>query len=470
MHTPPRASSASGPPPGGWPGPLARLGWILFDWSTQPFFTLVTTFIFAPYFATALAGDPAHGQALWSFATGIAGLAIALGAPVFSAIADSSGRRKPWIAAFGVLLVLGCGMLWWARPGADGAVALALAGLVVASIGAEFATVFNNAMMPSLAPPWRLGRLSGTGWAAGYAGGLVALGLTLAFLAASPETGRTLAGFLPAFGLDAASRGGDRATGPLSALWFVVFVTPLFLLTPDAPATGVRPRQAVRDGLAMLRDLLPVVRARPGLARYLVANMVYTDGLIALFAVGGIYGAGVFGWQTTEIGIFGILLLVAGTIGTPLGGRLDDRIGPRAVIAASLALLLAATLGIVGTTRDTVLFLVPVAPPVPGGGLYSGTAEKAFVGFGLLVGLAAGPLQSSSRTLLVRLSPPERIGQCFGLFALTGKVTSFLGPTLVGAVTAATGSQRAGASVLLAFFAVGLALVLRVSGGSGGAR
>jgi UMF1 family MFS transporter len=455
--------------PGPWPPASARVAWILFDCATQPFFTLVTTFVFAPYFASVLASDPAEGQALWGYATGAAGLVIALGSPVLGAIADVSGPRKLWIAAFGALLALGCAVLWFAAPGAPHAIAIALLGFAMATIGAEFATVFNNAMMPSLAPPERLGRLSGTGWAVGYVGGLVSLALTLAFLAASPETGRTLAGLPPAFGLDARAHEGERLVGPLTALWFILFVLPMFLLTPDRPRGGVPLAEAARMGVAGLRTMVAEASRQPGLLRFLIANMVYTDGLVALFALGGIYAAGTFGWGTTEIGIFGILIIVTGTLGAFLGGRLDEAFGPKRVIVWGLAGLLIASLGILGTTRDTILYVIPVAAN-SGGGLFAGAAEKAYVALGLLIGLVAGPVQAASRTLLLRLSRPEDAGRSFGFFALSGKVTSFVGPTLAAVATSLTGSQRAGVAVVAVFFALGLALLAPVSAGSGGTR
>lgn len=446
-----------------WPPATAQIGWIMFDWATQPFFSLVTTFVFAPFFASALAADAAQGQALWGFTTGAAGLAIAIASPVLGAVADELGPRKPWIALFGLFIVVGCVMLWFARPGAEYAIAIALTGLFVATIGAEFATVFNNAMMPTLAPPEKLGKLSGTGWAVGYAGGLVSLALTLGFVAASPETGKTIAGLAPAFGLDAASRAGDRIVGPLSAAWFVVFVLPMMLLTPDVAKTGKRMGEAVRSGIASLKDTIRGLRGQRDLARFLVANMVYTDGLVALFAFGGIYAAGIFGWGTIQIGIFGILIMLMGAFGAYAGGRLDDRLGPKPVIAGALVLLIFASVSILSTTRDTIFFIVPVAPAEADGPLFASTAERVYVALGILIGVVAGPLQAASRTLLIRLAPEDRVGQCFGLFALSGKVTSFIGPTLVGVVTAISASQRAGMTVLVAFFSIGLFLILRVS-------
>src|SRR5688572_1146562 len=136
-----------------FPRRAAVVSWIFFDWAAQPYFTLITTFVFAPYFATHVASNPASGQAMWGFATAAAGLMIALLSPVLGAIADASGRRKPWIAGFGALLVIGCALLWFAKPGETGVVALVLIAFALATIGAEFATVFNNAMMPTLVPP-----------------------------------------------------------------------------------------------------------------------------------------------------------------------------------------------------------------------------------------------------------------------------------------------------------------------------
>jgi UMF1 family MFS transporter len=431
----------------------------MFDWSAQPFFTLVTTFIFAPFFASALAADPAQGQAWWGYATGAAGLCIALLSPLLGGVADMTGPRKPWIAVFGAMLVVGSGLLWFAVPGHASAVPIALAGFILATIGAEFATVFNNAMMTRLVPPSRIGRLSGTGWAVGYLGGLVSLLLMLGFLAASPETGRTLLGLAPAFGLDPALREGDRASGPLTALWFVVFVAPMFLFTPDMPKTGVKLRDAAARGFSQLKATLAEVRRWPSMARFLIANMIYQDGLVALFAFGAIYAAGQFGWSTIEVGIFGILLTVAGVFGALAGGRLDDRIGGKPVVLGSIFILIVTCVGILSLGKGHVLFVVETAPAMPGDGLFGTVPEKVYLGLGLLIGLVAGPMQAASRSLLARLSPPAKTGQFFGLFALSGKVTSFMGPTLVALATDVTNRQEAGLAVLVLFFSVGAALL-----------
>jgi MFS transporter, UMF1 family len=443
-----------------YPPRSAVISWIFFDWAAQPYFTLITTFVFAPYFVTHVASDPASGQSLWGFATAAAGLLIALLSPVLGAIADASGRRKPWIAAFGALLVIGSCLMWFGKPGDPGVIPPLLFAYGLATIGAEFATVFNNAMMPTLVPPDQIGRLSGTGWATGYVGGILSLILVLGFLAASPETGRTLFGFTPLFGLDPVTHQGDRISGPLTGIWFIVFVLPMFLLTPDYPAKR-RIGDALREGLTELKQTLAELPQRKSLAAFLLANMIYTDGLVSLFAFGGIYAAGTFGWNTIQIGSFGIILAIAGTFGAWLGGKLDDKLGPKRVIAGSMLLLLFAIVAILFVDKDRILF-IEVAPPVPGGALFAASAERAYLLLGCLIGAAGGPLQAASRTLLIRLAPQDRIAQYFGLFALTGKVTSFVGPLLIGAITAVTASQKAGMAVLVLFFVAGLALLARV--------
>ncbi|MBB1091197.1 MFS transporter [Rhodopseudomonas palustris] len=443
-----------------YPSRAAVTGWIFFDWAAQPYFTLITTFIFAPYFATYVAPDPATGQSLWGFATAASGMVIALASPVLGAVADASGRRKPWIAVFGAMLVIGSTLMWFGRPGDAGVILPLLIAYAIATIGVEFATVFNNAMMPNLVPPEKIGKLSGTGWATGYIGGILSLVLVLGFLAANPQTGKTLLGVTPLFGLDPASHQGDRITGPLTGLWFIVFVLPMFLLTPDFPAKRSL-RAAVGTGLNELRETLRDLPRRRSLAAFLLANMIYTDGLVSLFAFGGIYATGTFGWGTIQIGSFGVILAIAAAFGAFIGGRLDDALGSKRVIAGSIVLLLISITGILLIDPSHILFM-DVTPPQPGAALFAAPAERAYLLLGCLIGIAGGPLQAASRTLLIRIAPRDRIAQYFGLFALTGKVTSFIGPLLIASITAITASQKAGMAVLVLFFAAGLALLTQV--------
>ncbi|MBZ0217656.1 MAG: MFS transporter [Fimbriimonadaceae bacterium] len=442
-----------------YPGKKAVYSWILYDWAAQPFFTLITTFVFAPFFVTQLAPSPVIGQSYWGYATGAAGLIIAIFSPILGAIADTSGPRKPWIATFSIFLFAGSLALWFAKPDSEAAITIALAAFIVGTIGAEFGIVFTNAMMPSLVPPEKLGRLSGNGWAAGYVGGLVSLVLVLGFMAASPASGLTLLGNTPIWGLDPAAYEGERGSGPFTAIWFAVFVIPLFLFTPDIQRNRefANLAAATKTGWGNLLVTLREIRKYADVFRFLIARMIYADGLIALFAFGGLYGASIFGWTSIELGIFGILLTITGALGAWAGGYIDDAFGSKKVIQLSLILLIISTCAILSIDRESWLFVFESVPRGTGDAPFNSVSERVFLVFGVIIGIAAGPLQASSRTMLIALTPAEKLTQFFGLFALTGKVTSFVGPIAVGAITAISNSQRIGISVLVIFFLIGFA-------------
>lgn len=441
----------------------ARVSWMLFDWSTQPFYTLVQTFLFAPYFANAVASDPVSGQSMWGYAASVAGLLIAILSPFLGAAADGRGKRKPWMLALSLLFLCGMSVLWFAVPGAsDARIVAILAGFVLATLAAELMSVFSNSIMTGLVPQSEIGRLSGTGWAVGYFGGLASLILVVGFLVAMPGGAKTLLGLDPLLKLDASAHESDRMTGPIAALWFIVFVIPFFLFVPDrtiAPAHAAHPR---RSAGAELLDTIRTLPALPSLMIFLIARMIYTDGLMAIFAFGGIYGASVFSWGPSELGIFGIAITLVGAFGALIGGWLDDKLGPKTVIVGALLTLLAAALGILSVDKTHVLFTQEVAPKLAGSQPFSSIGEQVFLGFALIVGLVAAPVQAASRSLLARLAPPEKMTQYFGLFAFSGKVTAFLAPLVVGLVTRISGSQRIGMSVVLAFLIIGIVMMLKV--------
>ncbi|WP_334176653.1 MFS transporter [Pseudoxanthobacter sp.] len=455
------------------PGRKAIVSWVLFDCATQPFYSLVMTFVIPAYFANVLVGDGVRGQALWGYATSLAGILLAIGAPVLGALADAGGRLKTWLALSSIPLVAGSALLWFAMPGTPDAVFIALAAYVLGTLGAEFATVFNNAMLPALAPPERIGRLSGFGWAAGYVAGIFVVLTSFAFIIGSPKSGLTMIGIPPLFGLDTHSYEGERLIGPLSALWYVVVVTPLFLFVPERRSLPGRTRAAdrVRTGLGRLRATIAQLPRQPMTARFLLAQMLYSDGLVALFALGTLLGASQFGWRDAELGIFGLLLSFCGAIGAIAGGWLDDRLGPKPVITGSLVMVTLTTFAFVSIGRDHVLFVVATAPAPPGsGGLFASASEQIFMAVSIVLGLALGPLQSASRTLLAALAPAEDMAAFFGLYALTGKLTSFAAPLTVAVVTSLTQSQQAGFAAIPAFFMAGLWLLagVRVAPRAGG--
>jgi UMF1 family MFS transporter len=442
------------------PKPATRRGifsWMLFDWAAQPYFTVIITFIFGPYFVSRLASDPVSGQAAWGYTVAISGFIIALLAPVLGSIADASGARKPWIAGLAVIKIVTLSLLWLASPGSD--LWLPMLCIIVATIAAEFSIVFNDSLLPGLAPADRLGRISNQAWGLGYVGGLIVLFSVLLLLAANPDTGKTLLGILPLFGLDPALGEDARITGPYAALWYLLFIIPMFLFTPDV-APGLPLRQAVVSGLTELKSTFIELRHRSGLLRFLIARMIYQDGVNGLLALGGTFAAGMFGWQTLEMGVYGILLLVVAIGGCYWAAQMDARLGSKRLVLAGLVCLTVACIGIVSTGPGYTLFgLVPLAT-TDAGGLFGTAAEKAYILFGLLIGLAFGPVQASSRSYFARSIALHETGRYFGLYALSGRVTSFLAPLSVATLTAVSGSARLGMAVLVIFLVVGLLLLL----------
>ena len=424
-------------------------GWMMFDWASQPYNTLLLTFIFGPYFASAVMDDPVQAQSMWGFAIGASGFVIAVLAPILGAFADTSGRKMPWIWLFSGLYVLGSAALWLAVPGMDDVTFILLL-FCLGLIGMEFATIFTNAMLPTLGDRAEIGKISGSGWAMGYAGGVVALVLMLLFLAEN-EAGVTLLGTAPAFGLDAAAREGTRFVGPFTALWYVVFMIPFFMFVREVrPLTtaAVVPVSAALSGLWGTLRRLP---DRHSFASYLLSSMFYRDALAGMYTFGGIFAGGVLGWSVIDIGVFGILAATTGAIFAWIGGRADSRFGPKPVILVCIVTLLVVSICIVGTSREAI-FGISLAEG-------STLPDKFFYVLGATIGAAGGCLQAASRTMLVRQADPERMTEAFGLYALAGKATAFLAPILIGVVTLFSESQRIGVAPVIGLFVLWLVLM-----------
>ncbi len=439
-------------------------GWYFFDWASQPYNTLLLTFIFGPYFAEVARGyymgtgldeeaAKAAAQSLWGFWYACFSLIIACMAPVLGAVAQGTGRRLVWVWLFSALYVIGAFSLWYVAPGAEldmlrrGAILFGI-GL----IGMEFATIFTNALMPSLAEGDDIGRISGSGFAFGYLGGLVALFIMLALFADNADTGKTLIGIDPLFGFDTEAREGTRFVGPFAAIWFVVFMIP-FALWVREPHGGAGSLHIGR-ALASLKETIRSLRYRRSLSAFLGSALTYSDALTGIYAFGGVYASNVLGWSITQIGVFGILGGVTAMVASWVGGRLDARLGPKPVIIGCLLVLLVVCIVIVGMDRDQ-LWGLPLDEA-------SSTPDLIFYICGGLIGAAGGPLQAASRTMVLRHTTPDRATEAFGLFALSGKVTSFVAPALITAATALTGSARLGISPIILLFLIGLVLLIWV--------
>jgi UMF1 family MFS transporter len=327
-------------------------------------------------------------------------------------------------------------------------------------VAAEFSTVFNDSMMPRLVPKGDIGRISNIAWGLGYFGGMIALIFVVAFLAGSPETGRTIIGAQPLFGLDPKLGEDARATGPLAALWYFIFILPMFLYTPDA-RRGMTIGPAVRQGLAELRSTLAEVRRRAGIFRFLLARMIYQDGVNALLSLGGAFAAAMFSWSITEIGVYGIILNVVAIAGCWIAARLDTNLGSKTVVLVSLVMLSLATVGIVSTGPGYTLFGALPLAMADSGAMFGTAAEKAYILYGLLIGFAFGPVQASSRSYMARSVTAAESGRYFGIYALAGRATSFTAPFLVATVTALSGSPRLGMAVIILFLTGGMWILAR---------
>ena len=427
-------------------------GWYFFDWASQPYNTLLLTFIFGPYVVSVI-GDGSAAQAIWGYGIGTAGLIIAVLSPLLGAVADKAGGRMAFIWLFSALYVVGAWMLWFSAP-EDFNVWFVMLFFCVGLIGMEFATTFTNAMLPDLCPRSELGRVSGNGWAFGYLGGIFALIVMLLFLA-ELASGRTLLGIAPILGLDPDTREGTRAVGPLTALWYALFMVPFFLWVkePRKPdAMGIR--QAMAAAWPELKATLAGLPQQRSLFAYLGSSMFYRDALNGMYVFGGIYAAGVLGWSVTNVGIFGILAALTGALFAWLGGKLDSRYGPKPVIILNVVVLTVVAMAVVFVSRDSV-FGMPVGPD-------SALPDIAFYILGALIGAGGGSLQSSSRTMMVRQARPGHMTEAFGLYALAGKATSFIAPLSIGVVTDVTGSQQLGVTPLIGLFLIGLILLIWV--------
>ena len=385
------------------------LAWSLYDWASSPVPTLHATFIFSVFFTTAVM--PEGGSVAWAWMTSATAFLLAVAAPVLGRMADQRGSAKSFL---GLMVFLGAGataLLWFVEPDPSFAM-MALVLSAISIFAMEISFVFYNALLPSVSKPDGYGRASGLAWGIGYAGAIIAL-VAVLVLFVMPDA--------PAFGIGTEKAAHIRITMCFAALWLVIFAVPLFLFVraPD-------PRPTPAPLLDQVRASFAIAMKIPDMPRFLVARMLFADGLVTLFAFGGIYAAIVFGFSQTMVLVFGIVLNITAGIGAAFGGFADDRFGSIRVMRVSLVAL--AVLG-------TMAILAP--------------NETVFWIAGAILGLFIGPLQSSARVYVAHKAPAEHRASMFGLLMLSGKATSFIGPLLYGIAVTATGSERAGMAIVI---------------------
>ena len=282
-------------------------------------------------------------------------------------------------------------------------------------------------------------------------GGVVSLALVLTLIV-EQGNGLTIVGLEPLFGLDPNLREGTRATGVFTAVWFAVFMIPYFLWVREKPSSAKQ--ASVGEALGNVITSIKGLRNKVSLAFYLVASMLYRDGLNGLYAFGGVYAALVLNWEVPQIGAFGVIAAIGACLFSYIGGFADRRFGPKPVIVFSILALMGISFVIVNLS-PTTFFGVQLAQG-------TGLPDTVFMICGVFIGGMGGVLQSTSRSLMVRHTSPESSTEYFGLYGMSGRATAFLAPLLIFAVTEATGSARIGISPVIGLFFLGLILLLWV--------
>ncbi len=401
-----------------------KFSFCLFDWANSPFSTVVITFVFAAYFQKAIVGDVVKATTLWGWAIGISGIMVAISAPTLGVLVDASKSTRLWLMTTTVCVSLCSILLWFVRP-EESYIITFLILIIVANFSFELGMVFYNSRLIKISNSHSLGKISGIAWASGYFGGIVCLALVL-FGFIQPQT--------PIFGISTSEAENIRIAGPIVGIWFLIFSWPL-IVSIEKNKLNCLPslRGAILASFKKYRDLF--TGSSPG--RFLLARMIYTDGLNTLFAFGGLYAAGTFGMEMEEVILFGIGLNITAGIGALLFGFIDDKFGPKKVILISLCFLM--ILGV---------FILLIA------------SIFWFWVLGLMLGLFIGPVQSSSRTLMARISDPKETVSSFGLYALSGKATAFLGPVVLAIVSDLFQSQKAGMSSILVFMFIGFLILV----------
>ncbi|HHW82523.1 MAG TPA: MFS transporter [Actinomycetales bacterium] len=412
------------------------VSWAFWDWGTQPFATVITTFVFAAYITGAPFGPENEVSQAHGLVVTIAGILVALMAPVLGQNSDRSGRTVRNLRNMTWVIALLSGALFFVKPEP----AYLWVGLGIFGLGTlidSIAGVNNNAILDDISTPENVGRISGFGWGMGYLGGIIVL-LICAL------------GFIMPRGTYWAEDGmGTRLSMVICMVWILVFTIPTFVNLKDKPLAGPPPKMGVVDSYKELgRTIARIWRQDRHTIYFLGASALFRDGLNGVFAFGAVIAGLTFGFSTTEVLMFGAAANIIAGIATIAFGKLDDLFGPKKVILFSLGSLV--VLGI-------LVFFLHDAGKLP------------FWIIGLMMTAFVGPTQSASRSFLARLVPEGKAGEVFGLYATTGRAISFVSPALYfwfigigAAVTGAENTQYWGILGIVIVLAAGFVMMLMV--------
>ena len=375
--------------------------------------------LFQAFFTSVIASDEKIGTLLWTQGIAVSAIIVALLSPFLGALADKGGYRKFFLISFSWICAIFSILLYFPKAGD---VYWALSLFVVANIAFEMGSVFCNSYLPDLSDDTNSGKISGFAWGLGFVGGLIALALSLFF-----------------FDLDSE---GIRSINIMVGVWFLAFSIPTFLFVKDKKSEKLQKHHII-DSVKSIKTTFKEVVKYKIILKFLIARLFFNDGLVTIFALGGIYAVDTLNFSFNEVMLLGIVLNISAGIGSFVFGYLEDKIGVKRVINISLLVLIGSTL---------IAYLAPETD----------FPKEMFWVAGVFIGLMVGPNQSCSRSLMSQLTPKEKQNEFFGFFALTGKATSFLGPLLFGFITLKY-SQQIALWVVIVFFAIGLFLFNRIN-------
>ena len=412
------------------------------------------TFVFSVYFTDVLIVGADGAQKL-SLTHTISGLAIAVLSPVLGSITDIKGNRKILMGITSALFVLGMALLWYSPPGAPDGIWLVMFGLILASSMVGFSEVFNNSVLSTIETPENSGWLSGMGYGVGYIAGLIALILFLIIFVWPGGETESL------YGLNTSEYEHIRIVGPLSAIWYAVFIIPLFLFTPDLKKNNVTVINSIKIGLTNFIKTFKEARKYKNIFIFLITRMFYQDALNALFVVGGVYASLVVGMSLTQVLILGIILNVLSGPSSIYGGYLNDLIGSKNVINLSLwGLFLSGVLGI-SIDKDTIFFFFTVNEYSSSVeeftfGIFNSVSQVTYICVVIGISIFYGPAQTASRALMIKIAPQEKMTEFFGLYAFAGKSTAWLVPGIMSLILAFTDSLQYAMISIMFFNLIGI--------------
>ncbi len=399
------------------------ISWIFYDFANAPYAAIILTFVFSAFFTQYIALDEVTGTMQWAFTLALTGILTGLGSPILGAVADKIGKKKPWLITFASLVMISVSVLSLFEINSFWRI-FTLVIIAMATCCYFFAQVFYNALLLTVAPTSWIGTISGIGWGAGYFGGLCCLVIAWVF-------------FIPKEKEWILIEQGVRSACLLVAGWYLVFSLPAFITIQEEEKKNFS-LFSIKSALMQLKRVFKTAQNHPKLSAFLPAYFFYSDGMTTLLNFGGIYAATVLRFSLHDVLLFAVMINLIAGFGSMIFGLIDDRIGPSKLIVYALVVALMSSF-IVLTFQNKQVFWI----------------------FGLLIGLVIGPLQSASRSLVAHLVPQEQAAELFGLYALIGRLSNFIGPTMITCMTFFFRSKTIGLFVVVVMFFLGLLLMFR---------